>query len=334
MKAKPVVVITGATAGVGRAAAREFARTGARCIALIARDEERLEETRSEIQQLGVRAIAISADVANAEDVERAADEIERQAGPIDVWVNNAMTTIFAPLDEISPDEFRRVTEVCYLGTVHGTMSALRRMRPRNRGKIIQVGSALAYRAIPLQSAYTGAKHAVRGFTDAVRCELLHDNSRISISMVHLPGVNTPQFVWARTAVARHPQPVGPVFQPEVAARAIVWAASHARRELFVGAPSFGTVALNKLFPGLMDRVLSRRAYEQQFGREPIPADRPDNLFRPVATTFQAHGPFDDRAHRLSPALWISTHRSLFAVLAVGSLLLLGFRRNGRRRQA
>ena len=326
-----VIVITGASAGVGRAAAREFARRGARCIGLLARGRERLDQTRAELEQMGVEAIACAVDVANAEQVEAAAADIEARAGPIDVWVNNAMTTIFAPIERIGPEEFKRVTEVTYLGTVHGTMSALKRMRARNRGVVIQVGSALAYRAIPLQSAYCGAKHAVRGFTDAIRSELIHDRSQVHISMVQLPGINTPQFTWACTSMGRHPQPVGTVFQPEVAARAIEWASRHRRREIHVGAPSLGTIALSKLAPGLMDRLLARKAYEQQFTAQELAPDRPDNLFEPAPGSQAAHGEFDARARAFSPVLWASLHRELIGGMLAGAaaVLLLG-RRKGR----
>ena len=326
-----VIVITGATAGVGRAAAREFARCGARCIALLARDRERLDETCAELERMGIKALAFPVDVADAAEVEAAAEQIEAQAGPIDVWVNNAMTTIFSPIDRITPEEFKRVTEVTYLGTVHGTMSALKRMRPRNRGVIIQVGSALAYRAIPLQSAYCGAKHAVRGFTDAIRSELIHDRSQVRMSMVHLPGINTPQFEWARTTMGHHPQPVGPVFQPEVAARAIEWASRHRRREIHVGVPALATIALSKLAPGLMDQMMARQSYEQQFTAQEISKDRPDNLFTPAPGSYAAHGPFEERAHAFSPGLWASMHREMIGgVLAVAAAALLFGRRNGR----
>ena len=327
-----VVVITGASAGVGRAAATAFARAGAGWVVLLARGEERLADTCAEVERCGARALAIALDVADAQAVEAAVERIERECGPIAVWVNNAMATIFAPLDRISPAEFARVTEVTYLGTVHGTMSVLKRMRARNAGCIVQVGSALAYRAIPLQSAYCGAKHAIRGFTDAVRAELLHDRSAVWITMVQLPGVNTPQFEWARTSFQRHPQPVGTVYQPEVAARAIVFAATHRRREIAVGMPAAAVILLNKVAPGLLDHVMARRAYEQQFTAQPIAADRPDNLFKPAPSRYGAHGRFELRAHSASPELWTSMHRGLVAgVLALAGLSLLAWQRRRSR---
>jgi NAD(P)-dependent dehydrogenase (short-subunit alcohol dehydrogenase family) len=322
-----IVVVTGATAGVGRAAARAFAEAGAGWVVVLARNRERLAATAAEVEERGARALALEVDVADADQVEQAAAHIEDTVGPIAVWVNNAMATIFAPLQAISPEEFARVTNVTYLGTVHGTMSALKRMRPRNAGTVVQVGSALAYRSIPLQSAYCGAKHAIRGFTDAIRAELIHDRSRVRISMVQLPGVNTPQFEWCRTAYTRHPQPVGTVYQPEVAARAIVWAATHDRREVYVGMPVTLTVMLNKAFPGLLDRVMARRAYEQQFTQAPIPPDRPDNLFHPVPLPYRAHGSFEARAKRSSPQLWTSLHRErIGAALALAGAAALAWK--------
>jgi short-subunit dehydrogenase len=328
-----VVVVTGASAGVGRAAARAFAKAGAGFVALLARDRERLDDTAAEVRAAGARALVVEVDMADAAAVERACERVEQEAGPIAVWVNNAMATIFSPVGDISPEEFARVTEVTYLGTVYGTMSALKRMRQRNKGNIVQVGSALAYRAIPLQSAYCGAKHAIRGFTDSVRSELIHDNSPIHISMVQLPGVNTPQFEWCRTKIHRHPQPVGTVYQPEVAAEAIVWAATHRRREIYVGLPAALTIVLNKALPGLLDKVMARRAYEQQFLPEQIPADRPDNLFHSVPSAYRAHGRFDERAHASSPQLWTSLHRDLVGTgLALAALSTLAWAMLPRRR--
>ena len=328
-----VVVVTGASAGVGRAAARAFAEAGAGCVALLARDAARLADTAAEIEQRGARALPIEVDVADAGAVEQAAERVEREAGPIAVWVNNAMATIFSPIEHITPEEFARATNVTYLGSVYGTMSALRRMRQRNAGTIVQVGSALAYRSIPLQSAYCGAKHALRGFLASIRSELIHDNSAVGITMVELPGVNTPQFEWCRSKVPRHPEPVGTIYQPEVAARAIVWAATHRRREIWVGMPTVLTVLANKIAPGLMDRVLAHRAYEQQFLDEPIAPDRPDNLFGPVPTPYRAHGRFGERARDSSPQLWLSLHRGLVGTALAGAgLAALAWKRRSARR--
>jgi len=313
----PVVVITGATAGIGRATARLFARQGA-SVALLARDLERLEATRRELEQLGGRAIAIATDVADEAQVEAAADRAERELGPIDIWVNNAMATMLSPLEEITPADFRRVSEVTYLGTVWGTMAALRRMRARNRGTIVQVGSALAYRSIPLQSPYCGAKHAVRGFTESVRTELLHEHSRVHVTMVEMPGVNTPQFSWCKTNLRAHPKPLGSVYQPEVAARAIVWAASQRRREIYATGIVAAAIWADKLFPGLLDRYMARTAVEGQQSSESIKPDRPSNLWQPVPGNFEAHGRFGERARRRSISLWLNMHRQWVAIAAAG----------------
>jgi NAD(P)-dependent dehydrogenase (short-subunit alcohol dehydrogenase family) len=314
---KSVVVITGASAGVGRATAREFAKDGA-SLALLARGEEGLDGARKEIEAVGGTALVIPADVADASQVEAAADRIEREMGPIDVWVNNAMVSILAPLSEVTPEEFRRVTEVTYLGYVWGTMSALKRMRPRNRGCVIQVGSALAYRAIPLQAAYCGAKHAIRGFTESVRCELLHDRSRVRLTVVELPGLNTPQFEWIRNRMPHKSQPVGKIYQPEVAARAIVWAARHDRRELYVGTPTLEAVVGDKIAPGLLDHYMARIVYQGHQTDEPEDPHRPDNLWKPVPGDHGAHGPFDDRAKSRSLQLWATTHRRSLAAAVLG----------------
>jgi NADP-dependent 3-hydroxy acid dehydrogenase YdfG len=303
--------VTGASAGVGRAVAHEFARHGA-AVALLARGEDGLAAVAKEVQALGGRALAIPTDVADAGQVDAAAVQTEETLGPVDVWVNDAMATIFAPVSEVHADEFRRATEVTYLGTVYGTMAALRLMRARDRGTVVQVGSALAYRAIPLQSAYCGAKFAVRGFTDSVRTELLHDNSRVWITMVQLPAVNTPQFSWGRTRLPEHPMPVPPIFQPEVAARAVYWSATHRRRELIVGGSSLKAIRGTQLAPGLADRYLARDGYRaQQIPGKPVPADRPDNLFDPVPGVAATHGCFDSKAISSSRELWITTHRGL-----------------------
>jgi short-subunit dehydrogenase len=317
MHAIDTVVVTGASAGVGRAAAIAFARAGSKTLVLIARDAQGLAAAAAEVMDAGADARTIVADVADAAALAAAATEVENALGPIDVWVNNAMTTIFSPVERIAADEFRRVTEVTYLGTVHGTLAVLPAMRARDRGVIVQVGSALAYRAIPLQSAYCGAKYAIRGFTDAVRCELLHDGSAVRLAMVQMPGLNTPQFDWARSRIRRHPQPVGTVYQPEVAAHAIVWAARHAPRELHVGWSSWLTIAANKLCPGLMDRLLARMAYEQQFTDEALADGRPDNLYQPLPALARIRGSFDTRAHGNSTQLWLSTHGPLVATALV-----------------
>jgi len=313
-----VVVVTGASAGVGRAVVREFSAERA-WIGLLARGEEGLAAAAREVEAAGGRALALPTDVADQPSVEAAADRVERELGPIDVWVNNAMVSVLAPLSEVTPEEFRRVTEVTYLGYVWGTMAALRRMRPRDRGCIVQVGSALAYRAIPLQAAYCGAKHAINGFTESVRCELLHDRSRVRIVVVQLPGVNTPQFEWVRNKMPHTSQPVGTVYQPEVAARAVVWASHHGRREVQVGVPTVQAILADKLAPGLMDRYLAGTVYQGHQTDQPEDPTRPDNLFRPVAGDHGAHGPFDDRAKPRSLQLWATTHRGRLALAAVGA---------------
>ncbi|MEN3339518.1 MAG: hypothetical protein V7647_3194 [Acidobacteriota bacterium] len=313
-----VVVITGASAGVGRATAMAFARRGAR-VGLIARGVDGLEGAKRDVEALGGRALVLPADVAVAEQVEAAADRVERELGPIDIWVNNAMASVFSPIHEMTADEFQRVTAVTYLGTVHGTLAALKRMRPRDRGTIVQVGSALAYRSIPLQSAYCAAKHAVAGFTDSLRCELIHDRSRIHLTMVQMPALNTPQFGWVKSRLAHKAQPVPPIFQPEVAARAICWAADHRRREVLVGMPTVAAIVANKLVPGLLDRYLGRTGYASQQTQEPEDPQRPDNLWTPVGGDHGAHGRFDARSSDRSPELWAATHTQGIAVALLGA---------------
>ena len=313
-----IAVVTGASAGVGRATAREFAARGCD-VAMIARNAARLEAAADELRERGVRALPITADVADADAIEAAAERVEARLGPIDVWVNNAMATIFAPFDRVSPEEFRRGTEVTYLGQVHGTMAALKRMRRRDRGTIVNVGSALAYRAIPLQSVYCGAKYAVRGFTDSLRTELLHDGCGVRLVMVHLPAVNTPQFDWALNKTGKRPQPVPPIFQPEVPARAIVGAALHPRsREVWVGLPTWKAIVANKLAPGLLDRYLAKTGYSGQLTKEPLPADAPANLFKTADGDYGAHGRFDDRAHAVSYQAEASRHRGAIALGVIG----------------
>jgi NAD(P)-dependent dehydrogenase (short-subunit alcohol dehydrogenase family) len=318
-----VVVITGASAGVGRATVRAFAQRGA-SIALIARDTQGLHAAAEEVRAAGARALALPADVADAEAIESAAERVERELGPIDIWINVAMATIYAPLHQISAAEYRRATDVTYLGNVYGTMAALKRMRTRNRGTIVQVGSALAYRAIPLQAPYCGAKFAIRGFTDSLRSELLHDRVNIHLTMVQMPALNTPQFDWGRNKLPKRPQPVPPIFQPEVAAEAIVFAAYARRREVWVGGPTVKAILANKIAPGLLDRYLAQNGYSGQLSSEPADPAAPDNLFEPVPGDRGAHGRFDSRAMSHSGALWLSMHRgSLLAGVAVLGLALV-----------
>ena len=324
-----VVAITGASSGVGRACAREFARRGA-CIGLIARGRDGLEAARREVEELGARALVFTLDVADAEAVEAAAAAIEEQLGPIDVWVNNAMLSVFSPIAELSAEEIRRVTEVTYLGYVHGTLSALRRMRPRNRGVIVQVGSALAFRAIPLQAAYCAAKHAIEGFTEALRCELLHDESNVRVTMVQLPALNTPHFSVVRTRLPRHPKPVPPIFQPELAARAIAFAAEHPRRELWVAGSTVRALLGNKLAPGLLDRYFARNGYAAQQTEKPVEPNRADNLAGPLPGDRGAHGIFGGEAHARSLQLLAMTQRRLLtagALAAAATAVLLRTRR-------
>jgi len=314
------VVITGGSAGLGRATAQEFARHGAR-VGLLARGREGLEAARREVEELGGTAMAVPTDVADAAAVEAAAAAIEEKLGPIDVWVNNAMTSVFSPVKKMEPEEFKRVTEVTYLGVVHGTLSALKRMLPRNRGTIVQVGSALAYRSIPLQSAYCAAKHAISGFTDSLRCELIHDKSGVHVTMVQMPALNTPQFGWVKSRLKHKAQPVPPIFQPEVGARAIYYAAHHHRREIYVGIPTVEAIISNKIAPGFLDRYLARNGYDSQQTAEPENPDRPDNLWAPVPGDHGAHGVFGNRARQRSPQLWSDLHP---AWLGFGALLLTG----------
>jgi NAD(P)-dependent dehydrogenase (short-subunit alcohol dehydrogenase family) len=321
----PVVVVTGASAGVGRATTRAFARDGA-FVGLIARGEERLEAARAEAERLGGRAIAVSADVADPAQVKAAAEQVERELGPIDIWVNNAMATVFAPVAQTTPEEFRRATEVTYLGSVWGTMAALERMVPRDRGVIVQVGSALAYRGIPLQAAYCGSKHALQGFLESLRSELLHGGSHVRVTMVQLPALNTPQFTWSRAKLPRKPQPVPPIFQPEVAARAIVWAAHHPQRQLMVGWPTVKAIVGNAIAPGFADRYLARNGYDAQQTDEPVDPNRPDNLFEPVPGAQAAHGPFDDSSRGRSAQLWARTHTRLLGAAAAASAAALTLR--------
>jgi len=320
-----IAVVTGASAGIGRATAREFAAHGWD-VAVLARDRARLETAAAEIRNRGVRALPIVTDVADFAAVEAAAIRVEQELGPIDVWVNNAMATVFAPFSRITAAEFRRGTEVTYLGQVHGTMAALAQMRPRNRGTIVNVGSALAYRAIPLQSVYCGAKYAVRGFTDALRAELLHERCAVKLVMVHLPAVNTPQFDWALNKTGRRPQPMPPIYQPELPARAIFFAATHSqRREIWVGMSTVMTIVANKLAPGLLDRYLARNGYSGQLTDEALPEHAPANLFETAPGDYAAHGRFDDAARECSWEMLASRHRGLMLAGLTGLAALAGF---------
>lgn len=324
------VVVTGASAGVGRAVVRRFAAEGA-TVGLIARGIDGLRGAASDVGKLGGKPVILQGDVADPEFVEQAASRMEDEAGPIDIWINNATTTVFSPVRNMTATEFRRVTEVTYLGYVHGTLSALHRMLPRNRGVIVQVGSALAYRGIPLQSAYCAAKHAIEGFTEALRVELMHDRSDVHVTMVNLPAVNTPQFDWNRTRLPRHPQPVPPIYQPEVIAEAIYYAAHHRRREMMVAWPTLKAVYGNWFAPWLADWELARNGYESQQTDKPVDPNRPDNLWEPVPGDRGAHGQFDARARDFSPQLWATIHRSSIALAALAVAGIAALAAQGRR---
>ncbi|MBL8660847.1 MAG: SDR family oxidoreductase [Rhodospirillales bacterium] len=312
---RPVVVITGASAGVGRATAIAFARRGY-AVGLIARGIERLHEAKADVEAAGGVGLALPADVADASAIEAAAERVEQEFGRIDVWVNCAMATVFSPFAAMSAEEYRRVTEVTYLGQVHGTMTAVGRMRLRDRGTVVNVGSALGYHGLPLQSAYCGAKFAIRGFTESLRAELIHDGSRIRISMVVLPAVNTPQFEWARNKLPMRPQPAPPIYEPEVPAAEIVRAAETGAREILIGRASFKLVFGSILLPGLVDRMLSKMGYSGQQTDEPADPTRPDNLFSPVAGDYAAHGRFDARAS--GHAIETASFRGILTAAAVG----------------
>jgi len=331
MNTKPeIVVITGASAGVGRATVRAFARNGAH-IGLLARGHDGLEGAKAEVEAMGGKALILPVDVADADAVDAAAARVEAELGPIDIWVNDAMTSVFSPFKDMTPAEFKRVTEVTYLGFVYGTMAALKRMLPRDRGTIVQVGSALAYRSIPLQSAYCGAKHAIAGFTDSIRCELIHDESRVHITMVQMPALNTPQFGWVKSRLPHKAQPVPPIFEPEVAADAIFWAAHRREREVWVGMPTVAAIVGSKFIPGVLDRYLGRTGYASQQTSQPADPNAPNDLWEPVAGDHGAHGTFDSRAHAFCPELWTDEHRGLLAIGAVGLLGILAGRRRNRK---
>ena len=324
MAKSEVVVITGASAGVGRALAREFAKHGA-CIGLLARGRAGLDGARRDVDKLGGNAIAIPTDVADAEDVFRARQKIEARFGPIDIWINVAMASVFSPIKEMTPDDYQRVTNVTYLGYVYGTMAALKTMLPRNGGTIVQVGSALAYRSIPLQSAYCAAKHAIVGFTDSLRCELIHDGSNVHVTCVHLPAMNTPQFGWVKSRLEHKAQPVPPIYEPEVAARAIYWAAHQRRREVWVGGSTVEAIIGQKFIPGLLDTYLGKTGYQSQQIAEPEDPRRRNNLFEPVddARDYGPQGTFGDRASNSSAELWVDLHRDWLLGGAIGAAAFL-----------
>lgn len=321
-----IVVVTGASGGIGRATAVAAGERGD-TVVLVARGEEGLQSAAGQIEAAGGKALVMPTDVADADAVAALADKVEADVGPIDVWINVAFTSVFAPFDKISPEEFRRVTEVSYLGYVYGTHAALRHMKQRDRGVIVQVGSALAYRGIPLQSAYCGAKHAIQGFNESLRCELLHDRSNVHVTMVQMPAVNTPQFSWVLSRLPRHAQPVPPIYQPELAAKAVLFAADHPRRrEYWVGSSTVGTLVANAIAPGVLDRYLGKTGYSsQQTGEEQDP-DAPANLWQPADrnTDFGAHGVFDSKAVGTDPQLWASQHHGAVAAAAASGLVALG----------
>ncbi|HEY2884310.1 MAG TPA: SDR family oxidoreductase [Rhizomicrobium sp.] len=316
MSEQRVVVVTGSSAGIGRATAEAFGRRGWR-VGLLARGIDGLEAARSAIRAAGGEALVVPTDVADYAQVEAGAERVEHEWGSIDVWINNAMATIFCDFLRIAPEDFRRATEVTYLGAVWGTLAALKRMTTRNRGTIVQVGSALAYRSIPLQAPYCGAKSGLRGFTDSLRSELIHTGSSVRLTMVHLAAFNTPQFDWGRTCLSRRPQPYGTIFQPEVAAEAIYWASQHDRRELWVGLSAVEAILGQRLVPRYLDRRLAYGAYSGQQTDQPVAANRADNLYAPVPGDHGSHGRFDARAKRSSPQLWLDLHRWVLGVVLV-----------------
>src|SRR5699024_4907967 len=318
-----VVAITGASAGLGRAIAHEFAKHGAK-IGLLARGMDGLEAAEEEVKELGGQALAIHCDVSDPEQVESVADQVEAELGPIEVWINNAMVSVFSPLDQITPDEFKRVTEVTYLGQVYGTMAALKRMLPRNKGSVILAGSALAYRGIPLQSAYCGAKHGIHGFFESLRSELIHENSDVNVSMVQLPAMNTTQFGFVKSRLPNKPRPMGTIYEPEVAAKVFFEVANneHKEREVFVGFPTVQTIIGNKLIPGWLDHYLARTGYQGQQTNEPEDPNRENNLWEPIPGDHGVRGTFDGQAWDFSPKFWAATHK--WASMAGAAIVGIG----------
>ena len=322
LKTPLVVVVTGSSAGLGRAIAHAYAKRGCK-LALLARNPEALAAAKQECEQLGGEAIFIPTDVSDADAVERAADQIEEQLGPIDIWVNNAMVSVFSPVKEMEASDYKRVTDVLYLGFVHGTLSALRRMLPRDRGTIIQIGSALAYRSIPLQSAYCACKHAINGFTDSLRCELIHDKSNVKVTAVQMPAMNTTQFDWVKNRMPHNTQPVPPIFEPEVSAAVVVAAgyAKNPRREYWVGSPTVEAILGQKIIPGLLDFYLGKTGYKsQQIASEPRDPDTPNNLYDFVPGVHSARGKFTERSSRTSAEVYVSLHREWFALGALAAI--------------
>jgi short-subunit dehydrogenase len=329
-----VAVITGASGGVGRATARLLAERGAKLV-LLARGTEGLDGAKRDVEERGGQAFAVPADVSRFDEVEAAAEAAEREFGPIDLWINNAMVSMYSPFIEMTPDEFRHIVEVTFLGNVYGTQCALKRMMPRNRGVIIQVGSALAFRSIPLQSAYCASKHAIQGFTESIRSELIHEHSAVRVSVVNMPALNTTQFTWTKNKMPYKARPTGTIFQPEVAADAILFAAEHDRREIMVGYTTVEATLGEKIIPGLLDHYLAKAAWDGAMLPEPVDPNQPDNFWKPVPRDLGAHGQFDNLARKFSPELWASKHRAglLGGLLAAGvglaGLLIAKSSRNG-----
>jgi short-subunit dehydrogenase len=328
-----VAVITGASGGVGRATARALGRRGAK-VALLARGREGLEATKAEIESLGGQAVAIPTDVSQFGEVEAAAEAAEKEFGPIDLWINNAMVSMYSPFMKMEPEEFRHIVEVTFLGVVHGTRCALSRMMPRDCGKIVQVGSALAFRSIPLQSAYCASKHAIQGFTESVRSELIHQKSNVKLSVVNMPALNTTQFTWTKNKMPKKARPTGTIYPPEVAADAIVFAAEHDRRELMVGYTTVEATLGEKVIPGMLDHYLSQAAWEGSLLPEPADPSRPDNFWEPLPGDHGSHGPFDDKARRFSPQLWLTKNRSAVSIGLLAAAGMAAWELFGRERRA